>query len=115
MDSKWINTARAALLAAALPGFSGCSKWPSETALGDRSFRRGALERAARHYDRALEADPADAAAWRGRGNVLAENGEPDRAIALLQGLVDAGTAEPDDLKQLDAYRRGVPYYLGGE
>lgn len=95
MDSKWIQAARAALLAVALQGFCGCSKWPSETALGDRSYRRGALERAALHYDRALEADPRDAAAWRGRGNVHAENGESDRALDCYRRAQELAPQEP--------------------
>lgn len=38
--------------------------------------------------------------------------GDPDRAIALLQALVDAGTAEPGELIQLDCYKHGRPFYL---
>ena len=56
--------------------------------LGELARRSGRLAAASDHYRRALEAVPADPSATAGRARVLALRGQTDRAITVLNALV---------------------------
>ena len=86
----------ALLSTAALAWTGGCSHGRTETEHGDRYYTRGRLAGAARHYDRALEQDPGDAAAWRGRGNVHAEKKESGPALDCYRRAQELAPQAPE-------------------
>lgn len=62
-------------------GLSGCSRGPTPLQQGVAALDRKDYESAIAYFDRAIEADPANATAWAHRGQAYSVLGDPARAI----------------------------------
>ncbi|MEU4173619.1 tetratricopeptide repeat protein [Streptomyces sp. NPDC026589] len=87
----------------------------AEARLGDLAWSRGEIDRAARHYGRALGAVPTHPYGQAGLARVAAARGHPDKALDLYTRLVERMPLPQFLLESLDLRRASGDAHRGSE
>ncbi len=92
-----------------MPGATGSSTRTAAllTEQGNRAMQQGDLAQAYEHFSRAVELDPANAAAWLGKGFVAQQETEKRICFQRALALDPQNAAAEVALQQLDAQAKG--------
>ena len=83
--------------------------------LGNEYLKAKQLEKAIKHFNRAVELDPGYSAAWKLLGRALTENGEAQKAIAAYRSGIEIAEEKGDiqAAKEMRVFLRRVEKQQG--